>query len=765
MKRTGSGNFYRRNVAMILFAAGIPAILIGIVIYWLQIKIADEFTASHQDQVEKVAQRLNAQFVSLEMSLSHWAFNPVFNEKWSGMALVSDNFQEVNDVIKTLLLIKNLDPMIQNASFYLTRQNAVITELGVRRLEPGVGEADRYRAYMTMNQAIAWKTSPSLPGSPEQAPALVVRLPALSTAPYGGLIVQFRHDAFPGLMNQLAVQQQSVSLLLQGDGSRIAGSSGVADEGLADRLSAFAAAQSLGSYTWPWSGKTYAVTIGSFQRLNSSWRYVSATSMSSITQPIAVWSRSLIALSLVSLAAAIVLSWLGSHRLYRPMRQLVRLFRVDNIRLDGVNELAYIENEWRGLLSEKDAVQAQLRQQQPFLRSGLLLQMLLGFLPPMREEELRERLSIGQRMEPSEIFAVMIVRLYAPALRSRKFAASDRSLVSFVAANVAEEIVQRHAAYASVVNFQDESAAVLLQIVEQKSEGAQRAELSVIAGEITETLYSITGYHAVIGISRPIERISAVPFAFEEARNVMHSRDLRTGNQIFFVEDAPSANKRPFIYPAFLEKELLGNIRLGDGEQSIGYLDAFFDELKVKSVDEFSYRQGAYQLLACILQMFIEAGHNPYPLFENKDLYAHLSSIRDTSDIKDWLRDGVIAPIAAAMRTDKEDYVRRKVDEVIALIQFNLTKDLSMEWCADAVALDYKQLSRAFKQQTGYTFIDYVTRLRLAKSKELLRDPSLKINDIADSVGYQPSYLNRVFKKYEGITPGQYREHVLNIKP
>ncbi|MNR10758.1 HTH-type transcriptional regulator YesS [compost metagenome] len=44
------------------------------------------------------------------------------------------------------------------------------------------------------------------------------------------------------------------------------------------------------------------------------------------------------------------------------------------------------------------------------------------------------------------------------------------------------------------------------------------------------------------------------------------------------------------------------------------------------------------------------------------------------------------------------------------------------------------------------------------KAKELLRESEMKINDVADQVGYQHTYFNRIFKKLEGMTPTRYRE-------
>ncbi|MNC53328.1 HTH-type transcriptional regulator YesS [compost metagenome] len=46
----------------------------------------------------------------------------------------------------------------------------------------------------------------------------------------------------------------------------------------------------------------------------------------------------------------------------------------------------------------------------------------------------------------------------------------------------------------------------------------------------------------------------------------------------------------------------------------------------------------------------------------------------------------------------------------------------------------------------------------MEKARELLRDTDLLINDVAERVGYQHSYFNRIFKKLEGMTPTRYRE-------
>ena len=67
--------------------------------------------------------------------------------------------------------------------------------------------------------------------------------------------------------------------------------------------------------------------------------------------------------------------------------------------------------------------------------------------------------------------------------------------------------------------------------------------------------------------------------------------------------------------------------------------------------------------------------------------------------------------------------------------------------------------SRLFKQETGVTFIEYLTSARMRQARILLANPDYSIKEVCVMSGYSdPNYFSRIFKKYEGITPSEYRE-------
>lgn len=84
---------------------------------------------------------------------------------------------------------------------------------------------------------------------------------------------------------------------------------------------------------------------------------------------------------------------------------------------------------------------------------------------------------------------------------------------------------------------------------------------------------------------------------------------------------------------------------------------------------------------------------------------------------------------------------------------------LSLEAVADLVKVNTSYLSMLFKKETGINFTDYITDLRTAAAKELLKDPLRNAGEIAEKVGFESaSYFTRAFKKKTGMTPTDYRK-------
>jgi two-component system, response regulator YesN len=88
-------------------------------------------------------------------------------------------------------------------------------------------------------------------------------------------------------------------------------------------------------------------------------------------------------------------------------------------------------------------------------------------------------------------------------------------------------------------------------------------------------------------------------------------------------------------------------------------------------------------------------------------------------------------------------------------------EDLTLEQVAQIMNFHPHYFSRRFKKETGQTFSDYLTHLRIEKAKELIKHKHLNIKEISYHVGYKdPNYFSRVFKKVTNRTPKEYRNQL-----
>lgn len=102
-----------------------------------------------------------------------------------------------------------------------------------------------------------------------------------------------------------------------------------------------------------------------------------------------------------------------------------------------------------------------------------------------------------------------------------------------------------------------------------------------------------------------------------------------------------------------------------------------------------------------------------------------------------------------------------QIQEAVHYLDEHLQEAVSLRETAEHLHLNASYLSVLFKEQTGLTFSEYVTRRRVQRAKELLAGTPLSVAEIAERVGYQTSrYFVKVFRDLEQMSPGQYRRSV-----
>ena len=209
-----------------------------------------------------------------------------------------------------------------------------------------------------------------------------------------------------------------------------------------------------------------------------------------------------------------------------------------------------------------------------------------------------------------------------------------------------------------------------------------------------------------------------------------------------------------------LNKMIL-NLKLSNIQTALSHVDSVLEELKNQpDINPFFVREYFWQLVQSIISILnIQL---PFIRFETRltgeQPYERI--------IRTAFADG-LAAYTKELLIHVYDFFHDKnpvnninlIDNARKIIEANYAGDISLEHVARHVHLSPAYLSELFKKETGMSFVDYKTVVRIENAKKLLDSMACSISDVSEKVGYSdPKYFSKLFKKITGKTVYEYRK-------
>lgn len=209
------------------------------------------------------------------------------------------------------------------------------------------------------------------------------------------------------------------------------------------------------------------------------------------------------------------------------------------------------------------------------------------------------------------------------------------------------------------------------------------------------------------------------------------------------------------------EQDLLAKVRTNDREGAYQLLDELLADIVEQTAGRAKLvKARLLELFVALSRAAVEGGASLEKLFGLK--YHYLEELDDQNTIEEmffWIRD-VLGHFMDNVYDPKDLKNAQTIVEAINFIRSNYREKFGVEDVARVVFLSPNYLGYLFKQELGCTVLDYATRVRIEHAKTLLANRGLSISEVADSVGFSDvSYFSKVFKKMEGVSPGQFRSH------
>ena len=163
------------------------------------------------------------------------------------------------------------------------------------------------------------------------------------------------------------------------------------------------------------------------------------------------------------------------------------------------------------------------------------------------------------------------------------------------------------------------------------------------------------------------------------------------------------------------------------------------------------------QLINATIKYFVDNNIAIGRIFPNVyNLYLEVAGKETLEDIEHYMIN-FYKKIHSVTQSDGSND-KSNEEKIFSYLNSNYRTELNFEKMATDLQISYSYIRKIVKSITGKSVLDYINSLRISEGKRLLLQTDMTIAEIALNLGYNNvQSFNRFFKKYEGITPGEFR--------
>ncbi|MDO4522814.1 MAG: response regulator [Eubacteriales bacterium] len=305
-------------------------------------------------------------------------------------------------------------------------------------------------------------------------------------------------------------------------------------------------------------------------------------------------------------------------------------------------------------------------------------------------------------------------------------------------------------------------------LIKGESEPEVRETLRFCQQELTELTADYANVEYFGGSGSIVHRLGDIRTSYLEAMKAFASRFFTDSNQILCCEDMQELHATAdggidvsSMRSKKSENELLERfLKNGTLEEVDDFLEGYFLDVGEQNCQSMLYRQYVLMNMFFMATDFLQSlGMSVEQLpAECRDINQMVARATSLEVIRQEVGNLFTATIQLRNGHSQKRY-NALLEEARAFIRENYQRDdMSLNTVAAQVNISPSYFSAIFSGETGQTFVEYLTSVRLEKAKELLMCSSMRTAEIGYEVGYKDShYFSYIFKKVVGCSPKEYK--------
>lgn len=411
---------------------------------------------------------------------------------------------------------------------------------------------------------------------------------------------------------------------------------------------------------------------------------------------------------------------------------------------------------------ERDRVkemQVKLTQSMPLLREKFLLSVVSDNINMAQVQDKLQFLGLSLLSADSYIIMVIVIDDVPQVMDSRS--ERDKQLLSYTVLNIIQELTDKQMRGVTFEKEPGEYVGILLT----RSFGGQEAdreikpelsadrspenELLLLAESIRDNLRKWLKLSVTIGVGDGVGSLSEVPASYKQARAAADQKWYLGKNRILTMDNIESGENLRYRFEPEWSERVITALKSGDQNRLQGELRGIFGLLEQNRGQGSRYAQNvSLHLILQSSQVLIEL-NGMTAEWEQREMEAWKLVMRQET-IQDLLRytESYLRHVCDFVEAKRSGKSSEVIERVRRLIGERYADNLTIADIAAGVYLSPTYVRLLYKQETGETVFEYLTKVRIEKAKTLLRDPQNKFYEVCYAVGYtDPSHFSKLFKK------------------
>lgn len=456
-----------------------------------------------------------------------------------------------------------------------------------------------------------------------------------------------------------------------------------------------------------------------------------------------------IGLSLLCLAVSAVLAFSLTARMFEPIRKIVRYIQAEQGGSDGGNyrDVFLIEKFISYMRSQNQQLQKRVDSYTALMQETMLTELLYS-------QEQQAVMELYQKADlsvsfPYDCFTVAIIPLEQPK-RAEDLPAGE--LIQQV------ETLSHQEPFSDSVRLWPLSQQGRIVLILNTS-AAPDQEIIQLFFDRMKNLYQETGSELLYAYGKTYPFISGIYDSFHQAINILMVKPSVQSSEKAAYEEAINASYITSYYSQETELKLIRQLKSHDFEDGPKALLLEIIQKNKEGAAPFLQLESLFvQLMMTINRIIAEMALDGAEIFgKGVNPYRSLDRFPTPAEKEQYILEA-FEKLTRCIRTAKTSKSAEIYQSMLDYVAEHYTQDLSLNDISYHLSLSPSYLSSIFKEYHHGTFLDYVNKYRVAKAKPLLLSTADSVSAIAQKVGYtNVNTFIRIFKKEEGVTPGQYR--------